>query len=86
MYSEILTNMDVESKDSKTSNNKHSQRAAALQGVYMYISLSDSRRFLANSRIRLPALLQVVGCEMLFSVCLMCNGVLVHFVVLFLLS
>ena len=35
MYSEILTNMDVESKDSKSSNNKLSQRAAqALQGVY----------------------------------------------------
>ena len=36
MYSEILTNMDVESKDSKSSNNKNSQRAAALQGMWVY--------------------------------------------------
>jgi len=35
MYSEILTNMDVESKDSKSSNNKNSQRAAALQGMWV---------------------------------------------------
>ena len=33
MYSEILTNMDVESKGSKSSNNKDNQRAAAIQGT-----------------------------------------------------
>jgi len=31
MYSEILTNMDVESKGSKSSSNKDNQRAAAIQ-------------------------------------------------------
>lgn len=32
MYSEILNSKDVESKDSKKSSNKFSQRAAAMQG------------------------------------------------------
>ena len=35
MYSEILTNMDVESKGSKSSNNKDNQRAAAIQGTWV---------------------------------------------------
>jgi len=35
MYSEILTNMDVESKGSKSSSNKDNQRAAAIQGMWV---------------------------------------------------
>ena len=42
MYSEILTNMDVESKDSKSSNNKNSQRAAALQGMSLCECVPDT--------------------------------------------
>lgn len=71
MYSEILSSVEVGSKDSKASKDKNTQRAADMRGLSVYLETFIS--FILFSNILVPSLCFVMACVCNWLIC-SCRG------------